>query len=130
MNNWDRVYNDLRIRCWIIFLVMASAGYFFTSHTFALGIILGGLMVIINFSFMQSTIISAFSKGPVSKKKKVLLIAKSFLRLFILGGIIYALMKYNWTDPIGLAIGLSIVFFGIVSLGLSNAWKTRAWRLL
>lgn len=54
---------------------------------------------------------------------------KSFLRLFLLGGIIFALIKYDLADPIGLAIGLSVIFFSIVSLGITNAWKTRNWRL-
>ena len=110
-------------------LILASAGYFFMSRSFTLGIILGGILIIINFSFLQSTIIKAFQYNPVIKKKKSLLIAKSFVRLSLLGGIIYALLKYDLADPIGLAIGLSIIFFSIVSLGLSSAWKIRNRRV-
>jgi len=129
VNNWDQIYGDLKRRGWVILLILASAGYFFMSRSFTLGIILGGILIIINFSFLQSTIIKAFQYNPVIKKKKSLLIAKSFVRLSLLGGIIYALLKYDLADPIGLAIGLSIIFFSIVSLGLSSAWKIRNRRV-
>ena len=129
MNNWDQIYGDLKRRGWIIFLILAAAGYLFMSRSFTLGIILGGIMIILNFSFLQSTIIKAFQNNPVIKGKKSILMVKSFLRLFLLGGIIFALIKYDLADPVGLAIGLSVIFFSIVSLGITNVWKTRNWRL-
>jgi hypothetical protein len=129
VNNWDQTYGDLKRRGWAILMILAAAGYLFMSHSFALGIILGGILIIINFSFLQSTIINAFQHNPVIRKKKSIILTKSFLRLFLLGVIIYALLKYDLADPIGLAIGLSIVFFSIASLGISSAWKTRTRRV-
>jgi hypothetical protein len=129
VNSWDQIYGDLKRRGWVIFLILAAAGYFFMSRSFTLGIILGGMIVIVNFSFLQSTIIKAFQNTPALKKKKFLLIVKSFLRLILLGIIIYVLLKYRLADPIGLAIGLSIIFFSIVSLGISSALKTGNWRV-
>jgi hypothetical protein len=105
-------------------LILASLGYFFMSRSFALGIMVGGILVIANFNSLQSTIIKAFQNTPLLKKKKFLLIVKSLLRLFLLGVIIFVLLKYNLADPIGLALGLSIIFFSIVSLGISSVWKT------
>jgi hypothetical protein len=94
------------------------------SRSFTFGLIMGGIIVIINFNFLQSTMIKAFQNAPALKKKKFLLIIKSLLRLFLLGIIIFALLKYKLADPIGLAVGLSIIFFSIVSLGISSIWKT------
>ena len=105
-------------------MILASVGYFFMSRSFTLGIILGGMLVIINFNFLQSTIMKAFQQAPIIKKKKSLLLVKSFLRLTLLGIILFALLKYDIADPVGLAIGLSIIFFSIVSIGISSAWKT------
>lgn len=123
MNNWDQIYGDLKRRGWIIFFILAAAGYLSMSRSFTLGIILGGIIIILNFSFLQSTIIRAFQKKSVNRKKKSVLIAQSFLRLFFLGSIIFFLLKYDLVDPIGLAIGLSIIFFSIVSMGISSAFK-------
>jgi len=130
VNNWDQIYGDLKRRGWIIFLILASVGYLFMSRSFTLGIILGGIIIIINFGFLQSTIIKAFQNNPDIRGKKPLLMVKSFLRLFLLGGIIFILLKYELADPVGLAIGLSIVFFSIVSMGISSAWRTRKRRIL
>lgn len=129
MNNWDQIYSDLKRRGWIIFLILTSVGYLFMSRSFTLGIILGGIIIILNFGFLQSTIIKAFQDNPGIRGKKPLLMVKSFLRLFILGGIIFTLLKYELADPVGLAIGLSIIFFSIVSLGISSAWRTRNRRI-
>lgn len=129
MNNWDQIYGDLKRRGWIIFLILVSAGYLFMSRAFTLGIILGGIIIILNFRFLQSTIIKAFQDNHAVTGKKSTLMLKSFLRLFFLGGIIFILLKYELTDPIGLAIGLSIIFFSIVSLGISSAWKSRDRRV-
>ena len=93
------------------------------SRSFTLGIIMGGIIIILNFRFLQSTIIKAFQQKSVDRKRKSLLIVKSFLRLLFLGGIIFFLFKYDLVDPIGLAIGLSIIFFSIVSMGISSACK-------
>jgi len=93
-----------------------------------MGVILGGLLVFVNFSFLQSTIINAFQNNPFIKKKKSVLIFKSFFRLTLLGGIIFTLIKYDLANPIGLATGLSIIFLSIVSMGIGSAWKSRNWR--
>jgi hypothetical protein len=124
VSSWDQIYGDLKRRGWIIFLVLASAAYFFMSRSFTFGLITGGIIVIINFNFLQSTMIKAFQNAPALKKKKFLLIIKSLLRLFLLGIIIFALLKYKLADPIGLTVGLSIIFFSIVSLGISSILKT------
>jgi hypothetical protein len=124
VSSWDQLYGDLKRRGWIIFLVLASAAYFFMSRSFTFGLIMGGIIVIINFNFLQSTMIKAFQNTPALKKKKFLLIIKSLLRLFLLGIIILALLKYKLADPVGLAVGLSIIFFSIVSLGISSILKT------
>jgi hypothetical protein len=124
VSSWDQTYGDLKRRGLIIFLILASAAYFFMSRSFTFGLIMGGIMVIINFNFLQSTIIKAFQNTPAVTKKKFRLILQSFLRLSLLGAVIFALLKYNLADPIGLALGLSIIFFSIVSLGISSIWKT------
>jgi hypothetical protein len=129
VNNWDQIYGDLKKRGWVIFMILAAAGYFFMSRSFTMGIILGGILIIVNFNFLQSTIIKAFQQNSVIKRKKFLLLSGSFLRLFLLGGIIFALIKFNIADPIGLAVGLSVIFFSILSMGISSAWKSRNGRV-
>lgn len=129
MDNWDQIYGDLKRRGWIICLILASFGYFFMSRSFTLGIILGGILIIANFSFLQASIGKAFQHNQLTKGRKSSLITKSFLRLFFSGGIIFVIIKYDLADPIGLTVGLSIVVLSIVSFGIGMAYKTRNWRV-
>lgn len=123
--DWDSVYRELSMRNWIILLLLSFISFFFMPGNATLGVILGGVLIIINFDLLQHTIRRAFpSKGP-AKPKKPALIVKSYLRLLALGGVMYLLIRQGWVDPIGLAIGLSTVVFSIVSFGISCAVKIK-----
>ena len=94
------------------------------SVTFTLGVILGGLIIIANFSVLQHTIRSAFSDQGAMLAKKISVIANFYFRLAIMGLIIYILIITGWVNPLGLAVGLSIVIFSILNFGIRTAWKT------
>ena len=94
------------------------------SATFTLGVILGGLIIIANFSVLQHTIRCAFSDQGAMGGKMFSIIAKYYFRLAIMGLIIYILITNGWVNPIGLAVGLSIVIFSILNFGIRTAWKT------
>jgi len=122
--DWEKAYRALVKRNWIILLILSAISYFLMSHLFTTGIILGGLIIIVNFDVLQHTIQRAFPFDGAVKARKTLLIAKSYFRLLALGATIYFLMKFGRVDPIGLAIGLSTVVFSIISFGISCALKT------
>ena len=113
----------LRKLNWLVLLLFSLAGYFFMSHSLTIGIILGGLIIIANFSIFQHTIRCAFSpERPMKKTKKSIIIMKYYLRLLAMGTILYLLVARGWVDPIGLAIGLSTVVVSIVGFGIKRAW--------
>ena len=125
MTDWTQTYEDLKRRNWIILLILSSASYFFMSHGMTLGVILGGLLAVVNFGFFQFIVQRSFPPDGIVQTKKALLIVQSFIRLFILGGVIYVLITRGWGDPIGLTIGLSIVVLSIISYGVNRAWKSK-----
>jgi hypothetical protein len=89
-----------------------------------MGVILGGLITIANFSLLQHTIRGVFSSRGFDASAKVSIVAKYYLRLFGLGVILFVLITRGWVDPVGLAVGLSTVVFSIVGLGINMALKT------
>jgi len=121
--DWEEVYRDLKKRNWIILLVLSTISALLMSHTVTLGVILGGLIIIVNFNILQHTIRGAFPSEKVVKNRKSILIIKGHFRLLALGAVIYFILKLGMVDPIGLTVGLSTVVFGIVSLGISRAFK-------
>ena len=122
--DWDELYRDLKMRSLIILLILASISYFLMSNSITAGIILGGLLIIINFDILQSAVRRAFPADGAIKVKKISLIAKTYFRLLVLGAIIYFLITRVRVDPLGLTVGLSTVVFSIVSFGISSALKT------
>jgi hypothetical protein len=92
-------------------------------HSLTLGIILGGLIIILNFRLFQNTIRRAFSPEGVMEGVKIVIILKYYFRLLALGIVIYVFIAKGGIDPVGLAIGLSTVVISIVSLGITRALR-------
>jgi len=124
VRNRDKLIDQIRTNNWIILLVAASLSFLFMNAVFTLGVIVGGLMVIANFSVLQRTIRSAFSDLGAFQGKTLGLVAKSYFRLAFMGLVIYIVITNGWVHPIGLVIGLSIVTFSIIAFGIRSAWKT------
>jgi hypothetical protein len=122
--DWKILYSTLKTINWLILLTLSLLSYFFMSSAWTLGVILGGLITIANFSLLQHTIKGVFSSGTIEKTVKVTIVAKYYFRLLALGVILFILITRGWVDPVGLAVGLSTVVFSIVGVGIRMALKT------
>ncbi len=123
--DWQHVYKDLKQRNWTVLLLLSGFGYFALGQTLTLGIILGGFMTMVNLEIMQHTVRRSFAPNGGARVRKAPLIAKAYLRLLALGAAIYALIRWERVDPVGLAIGLSTVVISITSLGVSRARREK-----
>jgi ATP synthase I chain len=123
--DWKNLQKRLRLLNWVILLILSSTSALLMRYSFAGGVLLGGLIAISNFHVLQHTIRGAFLSDGNMRKGKFSIIIKSYLRLFVLGVIIYILIDKGLVDPIGLAVGVSTILFSIVSLGISLVMKTK-----
>jgi len=121
--DWKDISKYLHAQSWVILLILGSLSFFFMSPDFTLGIFLGGLIVIANFNLLQNTIRGAFTPEGTMINKKSAIVAKYYLRLAILGLIIYILVTKEWVDIVGLLIGLSIIVLNILIIGIRFAIK-------
>jgi hypothetical protein len=115
---------DIKTFNWIILFILGAGSGIFMTAQFTLGVILGGLIIIANFSLLHHTMRKAFSDQAIMKSKKMALIAKFYFRLAIMGLIIYILITNGWVNPLGLAVGLSIVVLSILNFGIRAAFRT------
>jgi hypothetical protein len=120
---WKTIYEEIRVKNWIVLLILSSAGYFLLSPSQTFGIIMGGLLIIANFKVFQRSIQKAFSPDGLLKKSNISIIIRYYVRLLVLGTIIAILIGKRWADPIGLAIGLSTVVISISAMGIRMAMK-------
>lgn len=124
MTDWERTYKDLKIRNWIVLLILAFLCFFLFESSLTFGVILGGFISIANFSFLQCTILNGLADKGGLRSKKAILLVKSFLRLFILAIVIYILITRGIVNPVGFAIGFSTIVVSIVSYGINRALRT------
>jgi hypothetical protein len=123
--DWKRLHKLLSILHWVILLILACASALWMSSAFTGGVILGGIIAIANFHVLQHTIRGAFSPQGNMKGGKFSIIMKYYLRLLALGVIIYVLLKKGFVDPVGLAVGISIIVFSVIGLGINLAFKSK-----
>ena len=121
--DWEHISKYLKAQGWVILLVLGSLSFFFMSPDFTLGVVLGGLIIIANFSALQSSIRSAFTPEGTMLNKKNAIVTKYYLRLAILGIIIYILVTTKIVSVLGLVVGLSIIVINILILGIRFAIK-------
>ena len=115
---------DIKTFNWIILFILGALSGVFMEVQFTLGVILGGLIIIANFSLLHHTMRSAFSDQSTMKGKKMVLVVKFYFRLAIMGLIIYILITSGWVNPLGLTVGLSIVVLSILNFGIRAAFRT------
>ncbi len=108
-----RIVDFVTASNWCLFIVATLFGFINTPFRFALGIMLGGLLVTVNFHLLKRTLKNAF-KNPVKvvQDGRMLLasvLVKYYIRFIISGVIIFLLISKDIVNPLGLLTGLSVV---------------------
>lgn len=120
---WTKTFQTLKTLNWMILLILSGGSFVFMGNGFTAGVILGGFLIIANFNVLQRTITKAFGADGVFGANKGAIVGKYYLRLAVLGILIYLLIRQGWVNPVGLAVGLSVVVFSIVTFGVYMAFS-------
>ena len=107
----ERLVRHVVYANWVIFVLASSAGLYLAPGPFAMGIICGGLITVINFHLLSRTLQNALDPRPNAGHRAV--VAKYYLRFLISGLLILGLLVLKVVHPIGLFVGLSVVVAGI-----------------
>lgn len=102
---------------WYIFVVASLLAFINTPTQFAMGVMLGGLIVTINFHILRSTLQKSLNPVRISTSSSSILnmvLVKYYIRFLISGIVIYLLITRNIVDPLGLIAGLSVVVASIM----------------
>jgi len=100
-------------RCnWVIFIAASAVGLLFASLSFALGILFGGLIVIVNFHLLARTLQKALTPPHIASPNVVL--TKYYIRFIASGFLIFVLIAGRIVHPVGLILGLSVVVASII----------------
>ena len=108
----DPLQRKIQINNWIVLAVVFIPSLIFGTFKFALGVLLGGFISIVNFYWMGRSLRYAFHKTSGNLKSSV--VFKYFIRLALSAIVLYFLISAETVNIIGLIIGLSVVILTIV----------------
>lgn len=101
---------------------LAIAGTAFFSKKIGLGILVGGLIAVINFIWMHNVLQRTLVLLPA--KPALYSQLKFMARITVTGIVLYALITSGWFSLAGLLVGLSVIVANIIALSLYCALRT------
>lgn len=110
---------------WLILVVGGGIGTLAAPPKMALGIILGGLIVAVNFHLLKNTLKKMFDPRVVTEKGRSVIsniLLKYYFRFVLSAGIIFVLISNHIVHPLGLVAGLSVV---VASIFLATAFEIK-----
>lgn len=121
MQDLQKIVNFVTTSNWLLLVFGGMIGLALTPIKFAMGIIIGGLIVAVNFHLLKSTLKSMFSPEVVLERGRSIVgnvLIKYYIRFAISGGLIFLLISKHIVHPLGLLAGLSVV---VASVFLATA---------
>jgi hypothetical protein len=120
----------LKVANWLILAVMLIAGYLWLGREFALGVLAGGLVAVINFHLLHQALRGMFERvqgHPDSEAgwAKAFFALRQMLRFVALLVIIFLLVSSGWLNIFGLVLGLSTVVLTLMLAGLNEIIKLK-----
>lgn len=118
----------LKIANWVVLALLVLIGYVGWGREFALGVLLGGLVVIINFHllhrFLKGSVEAA--RDPESKgRAQAFFAGKQILRFLAMVLIMFFLVGRGWVNIFGLVVGLSTVVLTLTLAGINEMRKLK-----
>lgn len=108
----DPLLIRIEINNWIVLGLFFVLGLILTSSRFYLGILLGGLISIVNFHWLGRDLRNTFQKLIGGARSSALF--KYIIRLAATAVVLYFIISTNIVNVVGLLIGLSLVMINIV----------------
>ena len=108
----DPLQRKIEIANWIVLAILFIPALIFAPFKFALGILLGGFISILNFYWMERGLRGIFTNTAGNVKGGVLV--KYYIRLVLTAIVLYFLIANGTVHAIGLLIGLSVVVINII----------------
>ncbi|MFZ5776012.1 MAG: ATP synthase subunit I [Thermodesulfobacteriota bacterium] len=98
---------------WLVLLLLCAGGWLWGSLFVAASILVGGVVANLSFLFLKRDL-TTLLRGPLDAAKARFFI-RYYLRLALVTVVLFLLVRKGLVHTIGLLIGLSTVFLGIVA---------------
>ena len=108
----DPLQQRLEIANWVVLAVFVLAGALIFSLKFTLGVLLGGLISIVNYHWLCRDVKKVFAHLTDRAKSRIMF--KYYIRFGVTAVALYFIVSSGIVEVVGLLIGLSTVIVNIV----------------
>ncbi len=117
----DLIQKRIEIANWVFLAVLFIPSLIFAPLKFALGVLFGGFICIINFHWLGRSLKGAFQNMGESGNIRTPVMLRYYIRLAVTAIILYLLIAGDAVDVIGLIVGLSVVVVNIIATLIATA---------
>ena len=117
----DLIQKRIEIANWVFLAVLFIPSLIFAPLKFALGVLFGGFICIINFHWLGRSLKGAFQNMGESGNIRTPVMLRYYIRLAVTAIILYLLIAGDAVDVIGLIVGLSVVVINIIATLIATA---------
>jgi hypothetical protein len=120
----------LKAASWLVMAALVSLGYLWQGGEFALGVLVGGVVVVVNFHLLHRALRALLEGVPQSSaheqgKAKAFFAFRQILRFTALLALIFILVAYDWVNVLGMLLGLSTVAFTLILVAIYETIKLK-----
>jgi hypothetical protein len=110
-----------RIECTngVLTVALTLGAAVFFSWQIAGGVLLGAVLMALNFQVLKWQLRKAF-KVPTAVPSKGVLFVKYYLRFLVTVFVVFTVIYYEWVNPIAFLVGLSLVMVSIMCVGIQE----------
>jgi hypothetical protein len=118
----------LKLANWTSLALLVVLGYLWQGRQFALGVLLGGLLVVLNFHWLHRNLKGLLGVAPELPEgqrgqAKAFFAARQLLRFFVMLVVLYMLLRLDWVNVIGLVVGLSTIVLTLMVVAVIEVIK-------
>ncbi len=117
-----QLIKKVQVSSLVLCLILTLCGIIFISLNFALGVLAGGIVASFNFYCLQTALRKIFDQHAVLGIRTIYYVTY-YLRLIIMGIVLYELIVKKLVHPLGLITGLSVIVINIMVIAFTELWK-------
>jgi hypothetical protein len=106
---------------WFLLALLIAGSLPFRSYRLTLGIVLGGIISIMNFHMLYKNL-KSFLVGDLSRAKAAV-VRRYYIRMAVTAILLYLIISGNIADVFGLVIGLSVIVMDITVTAILTIFR-------
>ena len=120
----------LKLANWTILALLVALGYLWQGPQFGLGVLVGGLVVVINFHWLHHNLRGLLEASPRSPDErrgaaKAFFAGRQILRFFVVLAVLFLSLRQAWVNVFGLLAGLSTTVLTLMLVAVIEVIKLK-----